>query len=116
MIHFLALDAYNLYHRSYHAGGFAIPRKFELTFQRGTGGRWKKFYRGKAYYLTLQRTIHKDIVHNNFPVCPGGGEQKATKVQFEATSFPVLPSVQNQIGKIFRTSSSAVRDSTTRES
>ena len=31
-----------------------MPRKFELTFQRGAEGRvgrWKKFYRGKAYYL-----------------------------------------------------------------
>ena len=31
-----------------------MPRKLELTFQRGADGRvgrWKKFYRGKAYYL-----------------------------------------------------------------
>ena len=31
-----------------------MPRKWELTFQRGAEGRvgrWKKFYRGKAYYL-----------------------------------------------------------------
>ena len=31
-----------------------MPRKLELTFQRGAEGRvgrWKKFYRGKAYYL-----------------------------------------------------------------
>ena len=31
-----------------------MSRKLELTFQRGLQGRvgrWKKFYRGKAYYL-----------------------------------------------------------------
>lgn len=31
-----------------------MPRKLELTFQKGTtgrSGRWKKFYRGKTHYL-----------------------------------------------------------------
>ncbi len=31
-----------------------MPRKWELTFQRGAEGRvgrWKKFYRGKVHYL-----------------------------------------------------------------
>ena len=31
-----------------------MPRKLGLTFQRGAEGRvgrWKKFYRGRAYYL-----------------------------------------------------------------
>ena len=33
-----------------------VPRKRELTWQDGTGqrkGRWKKWYRGKAYYFSF---------------------------------------------------------------
>ena len=36
-----------------------MPRKYELTFQRGgdcRSGRWKKFYRGKANYLGSGRS------------------------------------------------------------
>ena len=53
--------AYGLYLESYHhrEGIRAMPRKYELTFQRGAdgrSGRWKKFYRGKAHYLGAGRS------------------------------------------------------------
>ncbi len=59
-----------------------MPRKWELTFQRGaTGrvGRWKTFYRGKAYYLGSGRG-KSDVASYREAVAAWG----ALKVQLDA--------------------------------
>ena len=82
--------AYDLYLESYHLRGKGkriMPRKYELTYQRGgdgRSGRWKKFYRGKAHYLGAGRS-KSDIESYRTAL----ETWKKQKVQLDAELIPV---------------------------
>ncbi|MFO1007274.1 MAG: hypothetical protein U0929_15040 [Planctomycetaceae bacterium] len=77
-----------------------MPRKYELTFQRGAdgrSGRWKKFYRGKAHYLGAGRS-KSDIESYRTAL----EAWKKLKVQLDAELIPVPRAYDSDYDEVIR--------------
>ena len=77
-----------------------MPRKYELTFQRGADGRtgrWKKFYRGKAHYLGAGRS-KSDIESYRTAL----DTWKKLKVQLDAELIPIPRAYDSDYDEVIR--------------
>ncbi len=77
-----------------------MPRKYELTFQRGTdgrSGRWKKFYRGKAHYMGAGRS-KSDLESYRTAL----EAWKKLKVQLDAELIPVPRAYDSDYDEVIR--------------
>ena len=77
-----------------------MPRKYELTFQRGAdgrSGRWKKFYRGKAHYLGAGRS--KSDIESYRTALEAWNK---LKVQLDAELIPVPRAYDSKYDEVIR--------------
>ena len=77
-----------------------MPRKYELTFQRGAdgrSGRWKKFHRGKAHYLGAGRS-KSDIESYRTAL----EAWKKLRVQLDAELIPVPRAYDSDYDEVIR--------------